>query len=102
MRNREKFFLFPFVPVGTVRAVFRLLHGRTAAVGTRDVFLLFGLGFHLALVVGFFRFRLAEGDAIDEYALEVVHVLLFAFYGLTICVETFCCFKLQLFRRTSV
>ena len=60
--------------VGTLLTVFGFLTGRTAAVGTSDILLLLGFGFHLAII-----FRLvtstSEVDTVFEYVLKVVHRL---------------------------
>ena len=60
--------------VGTLLTVFGFLTGRTAAVGTSDILLLLGFGFHLAII-----FRLvtstSEIDTVFEYVLKVVHRL---------------------------
>ena len=60
--------------VGSLFTVFRLLTGRTAAVGTSDILLLLGFGLYLAIV-----FRLitstSEVDTVFEYVLKVIHGL---------------------------
>ena len=61
--------------VGTLLAVFGLLAGRAAAVGTGDVLFFLGLGLHLALF-GVAVFTAApKRDAILQYALEIIVLL---------------------------
>lgn len=48
--------------VGSLFAVFSLLFSRTAAVGTRDVFLFLGLGLH------FIRFLLSRRTLLEDDA----------------------------------
>ena len=61
------------MPLGALLAVFGLLSGRAAAVGTGNIFFLLGLC--LDLVVGFFlrTAAFAKGNAVFEYALKFVH-----------------------------
>lgn len=58
--------------VGSLLAIFCFLLGRAGAVGTGDVFLLFGFCLHLIIVLlglgGTF-----EADAVDEDILKVIH-----------------------------
>lgn len=61
--------------VGSLFAVFSLLFSRTAAVGTRDVFLFLGLGLHLVVIILFRAPRTAaEVDALNEYLFEIIHI----------------------------
>ena len=63
------------VPVGTLLAVFGLLAGRTAAVGTGDVFLLFGFGLDFAVVFLFPSASALEYDAsAGDDLVYVVHM----------------------------
>ena len=63
--------LLPFMSVGPLLSVFGLLHSRTAAVGSGDVFLFLGFGFHL--VFGFARTATsAKANAILKNTLEIV------------------------------
>ena len=58
--------------IGALLTVFRLLAGRAAAMGARDILLLLGFGLHLAII-----FRLitstSEVDTIFKYVLKIVH-----------------------------
>ena len=60
--------------IGALLTVFRLLAGTAAAMGARDILLLLGFGFHLAII-----FRLvtstSEVDTVFESVLKVVHRL---------------------------
>ena len=58
--------------VGTLLAVFSLLFGRTAAVGTRNILLFLGFGFHLSLVGVFALAAPAKGNTILKNALKIV------------------------------
>ena len=60
--------------VGSLLTVFGFLTGRAAAVGTSDILLLFGLGLHLAIVLGLIA-STSEVDAVFEDMLEIVHRL---------------------------
>ena len=60
--------------VGSLLTVFRLLTGRTAAVGTSDILFLLGLGLHLAIVLRLVT-STSEVDAVFEYVLKIVHGL---------------------------
>ena len=62
-----------FVAIGPLLPVFGLLLGRTRTVGTRDIFLLLGLGLHLA-AVGFRSFAGPfEDDAVFDNVANVTH-----------------------------
>ena len=63
--------LFP-LPVGALLTVFRLLHRRSAAVGTGDIGLLLRLGLHLVVVFALAR-RTERHAAFDD--LVYVHNL---------------------------
>ena len=60
--------------VGSLLTVFRLLTGRTAAVGTSDILFFLGLGLHLAIVLWLVS-STSEVDAVFEYVLKIVHRL---------------------------
>ena len=62
------------VPVGSLLTVFRLLTGRTAAVGTSDILFFLGFGLHLAIVLWLVS-STSEVDAVFEYVLKIVHRL---------------------------
>ena len=59
--------------VGTLLAVFGLLSGRTATVGTGDILLLLGFGLHLTVVLRLITAS-AEADAVFKDILEIVHI----------------------------
>ena len=60
--------------VGTLFTIFGLLSRRATTVGTSDILLLLGFGFHLAIV-----FRLitasSEADTVFENILKIIHRL---------------------------
>ena len=60
--------------VSSLFTVFRLLTGRTAAMGSRDVLLLLGLGLYLAVVLRFITTS-TEVDAVFEDILKIIHKL---------------------------
>ena len=60
--------------VGSLLTVFRLLTGRTAAVGTSDILFFLGFGLHLAIVLWLVS-STSEVDAVFEYVLKIVHRL---------------------------
>ena len=60
--------------VGSLLTVFRLLTGRTAAVGTSDILLLLGFGLHLAIVLRLVT-STSEVDTVFEYVLKIIHRL---------------------------
>ena len=62
------------MPVGALFAVLSLLFGRTAAVRPRYIFLLFGLGFHLIILLVAARRTLAESHSSTRDYLIDVHV----------------------------
>ena len=62
------------MPVGALFAVLGLLFGRTAAMRPRYIFLLFGLGFHLILLLVAARRALAESHSATRDYLVDVHV----------------------------
>ena len=60
------------VAVGALLAVFSLLHGGPAAVGTGDVLLFLGLGLYLARVGAAALTTAAERDAVFKDSLKIV------------------------------
>ena len=58
--------------VSALLAVFGFLLGRATAMGTGDVFLLFGLGLHLTLVRIAALSATSKRDTIFENTLEIV------------------------------
>ena len=62
------------MPVRPLLTVFGFLSGRAATVGTSDVLLLFGLGLHLAIVLGLIA-STSEVDTVFEDVLKIVHRL---------------------------
>ena len=64
--------------VGSLFTVFRLLTGRTAAVGTSNILLLLGLGLHLLAIVLRLVTSASEVDAVLEDTLKIVHIFFFA------------------------
>ena len=65
-------FLF-LMSVGTLLAVFGLLSGRTATVGTGNILLLLGFGLHLLARIAWLITSASEVDAVLEYLLKIVH-----------------------------
>ena len=61
--------------VGTLLAVLSLLTGRAGTVGTSDVFLLLGLGLHLAIILRLVT-SASEVDAVLEDMLKIIHCAL--------------------------
>ena len=63
----------PFLmPIGALFAILSLLFGRTAAMRPRYIFLLFGLGFHLIILLVAARRALAEShSATRDYLIDV-------------------------------
>lgn len=60
--------------VGALFAILCLLFGRTAAVRPRYIFLLFGLGFHLIILLVAVRRALTESHSATRDYLINVHV----------------------------
>ena len=61
--------------IGALLTVLRLLAGRAAAMGTRDILLLLGFGLHLAIVLRLVT-STSEVDAVLQYILKIVHIII--------------------------
>ena len=62
------------MPIGALFAILSLLFSRPAAMRTCDILLLFGLGFHLILLLVAARRALAESHSATRDYLIDVHV----------------------------
>ena len=75
MNNARGFpshYLF-LVAVSPLFTVLRLLTGRAASMGSRNILLFLGFGLHLAIVLGLVT-SASEVDAVFEDILKIVHI----------------------------
>ena len=61
--------------IGALLTVLRLLAGRAAAMGPRDILLLLGFGLHLSIILRLVT-STSEVDAVLQYILKIVHIII--------------------------